>query len=47
MIKFRPHPKLGKFVRSDVVYLRMFKDVPHVDMEMHLPEQEQGPDALD
>ena len=31
--------KLGPFVRSDVVYLRMFKDVPHVDMEMHLPEQ--------
>ena len=30
---------LGPFVRSDVVYLRMFKDVPHVDMEMHLPEQ--------
>src|SRR5262249_41017858 len=27
------------FVRSDVLYLRMFKDVPHVDMEMHLPEQ--------
>jgi hypothetical protein len=22
-----------------VLYLRMFKDVPHVDMEMHLPEQ--------
>jgi hypothetical protein len=22
-----------------VVYLRLFKDVPHVDMEMHLPEQ--------
>ncbi|MBV8228733.1 MAG: DUF3754 domain-containing protein, partial [Planctomycetaceae bacterium] len=26
-------------VRSDVLYLRMFKDVPHVDMEMHLPER--------
>ncbi|MDX2039224.1 MAG: DUF3754 domain-containing protein [Isosphaeraceae bacterium] len=31
--------RLGPNVRSDVVYLRMFKDVPHVDMEMHLPEQ--------
>jgi hypothetical protein len=26
-------------VDTDVLYLRMFKDVPHVDMEMHLPEQ--------
>jgi hypothetical protein len=38
-LKFKPSPKLGPFVRSDVLYLRMFKDVPHVDMEMHLPEQ--------
>ena len=38
-LKFKPDPKLDPFVRSDVVYLRMFKDVPHVDMEMHLPEQ--------
>jgi hypothetical protein len=38
-LKFRAGPKLDPFIRSDVVYLRMFKDVPHVDMEMHLPEQ--------
>ncbi|MHC5537860.1 DUF3754 domain-containing protein [Singulisphaera rosea] len=38
-LKFKPGLELGPFVRSDVVYLRMFKDVPHVDMEMHLPEQ--------
>jgi hypothetical protein len=38
-IKFRPVKHLGDYVRSDVLYLRMFKDVPHVDMEMHLPEQ--------
>ena len=38
-MKFKPDTKLDPFVRSDVVYLRMFKDVPHVDMEMHLPEQ--------
>jgi hypothetical protein len=38
-LKFKPGKHLGDFARSDVVYLRMFKDVPHVDMEMHLPEQ--------
>jgi len=38
-LKFKPDLKLGPHVRSDVLYLRMFKDVPHVDMEMHLPEQ--------
>ena len=39
LLKFKADPKLDPFVRSDVIYLRMFKDVPHVDMEMHLPEQ--------
>jgi Protein of unknown function (DUF3754) len=39
VLKFRDGLDLGPFIRSDVVYLRMFKDVPHVDMEMHLPEQ--------
>lgn len=38
-LKFRPGDYLGEFVRPDALYLRMFKDVPHVDMEMHLPEQ--------
>jgi hypothetical protein len=38
-LKFKSDPKLAPEVRSDVLYLRMFKDVPHVDMEMHLPEQ--------
>jgi hypothetical protein len=38
-LKFKEGPKLGPFARSDVLYLRLFKDVPHVDMEMHLPEQ--------
>jgi hypothetical protein len=38
-LKFRPGRALGEYARSDVLYLRMFKDVPHVDMEMHLPEQ--------
>lgn len=39
VLKFREGLDLGPLVRSDVVYMRMFKDVPHVDMEMHLPEQ--------
>jgi len=39
VLKFKDNLDLGPFVRSDVIYLRMFKDVPHVDMEMHLPEQ--------
>jgi hypothetical protein len=38
-LKFKDGLNLGPLVRSDVLYLRMFKDVPHVDMEMHLPEQ--------
>lgn len=38
-LKFKPGLKLGPQVSSDALYLRMFKDVPHVDMEMHLPEQ--------
>jgi Protein of unknown function (DUF3754) len=39
VLKFRDDPRLPEHIRSDVVYMRMFKDVPHVDMEMHLPEQ--------
>jgi hypothetical protein len=39
MLKFKPGVELGEYARSDVVYLRLFKDVPRVDMEMHLPEQ--------
>jgi hypothetical protein len=38
-LKFKAGEDIGPFVRSDLLYLRMFKDVPHVDMEMHLPEQ--------
>src|SRR5262249_37319754 len=37
-IKFRPGAVLDDYVRSDVLYLRMFKDVPFVEMDMHLPE---------
>jgi hypothetical protein len=38
-LKFRDGTDLGPYARSDVLYLRLFKDVPHVDLEMHLPEQ--------
>lgn len=38
-LKFKDQKKLGPYVCSDKLYLRLFKDVPHVDMEMHLPEQ--------
>ena len=40
VLKFKETSRnLGPNVRTDVLYIRMFKDVPHVDMEMHLPEQ--------
>jgi hypothetical protein len=39
LLKFKTGADLGPLARCDVLYLRMFKDVPHVDMEMHLPEQ--------
>jgi hypothetical protein len=39
VLRFRAGREYDRFVRSDVVYLRYFRDVPHVDMEMHLPEQ--------
>jgi hypothetical protein len=38
-IKFNSSRKLDAFAVTNVVYLRLFKDVPFVDMEMHLPEQ--------
>ena len=39
LLKFKPADKLGEYVRHDVVYLRLFRDVPHAEMDMHLPEQ--------
>jgi hypothetical protein len=39
VLKFREGRDLGEHARSDVLYIRLFKDVPFVDMEMHLPEQ--------
>lgn len=39
MLKFKEGEDLGPYVRPEPLYLRLFKDVPRVDMEMHLPEQ--------
>jgi hypothetical protein len=38
-LKYQPGNSLDDYVRSDVLYLRLFKDVPFVEMDMHLPEQ--------
>jgi hypothetical protein len=38
-LRYRSDTELDEYVRSDVLYLRMFKDVPFVEMDMHLPEQ--------
>ena len=39
-LKFRDGVRgLGDYASSDFLYMRMFKDVPFCDMEMHLPEQ--------
>jgi Protein of unknown function (DUF3754) len=37
-LKYRADSELDEYVRSDVLYLRMFKDVPFVEMDMHFPE---------
>ena len=39
VLKFKAGVELDGYIRSDPTYLRMFKNVPRVDMEMHLPEQ--------
>lgn len=39
MVKFRKDVELGPLIRSDRVYLRLFKDVAFRELEMHLPEQ--------
>jgi hypothetical protein len=38
-LRYKAGCDLDEYVRSDVLYLRMFKDVPYVEMDMHLPEQ--------
>jgi uncharacterized protein DUF3754 len=37
MLKLRPHRSLPKGVDHEDVYLKLFKDIPHMDLEMLLP----------
>ena len=37
MLKLRPHRSLPKGVDNDDVYLKLFKDIPRMDLEMLLP----------
>ncbi len=37
ILKLRPHKRLGHGVNTDVVYLKLFKDIPKLDLEMLLP----------
>ncbi|MBI1322777.1 DUF3754 domain-containing protein [bacterium] len=39
MVKFRDGVEMGPMTRSDRIYLRIFKEVPFRELEMHLPEQ--------
>lgn len=39
VLKFVPGAVLDDYMRSDVVYLRMYRDVPFAEMDLHLPEQ--------
>ncbi|HXG09040.1 MAG TPA: DUF3754 domain-containing protein [Gemmataceae bacterium] len=37
ILKLRPHKRLGKGVDTECVYLKIFKDIPQLDVEMLLP----------
>jgi hypothetical protein len=37
ILKLRPHRRLGRQVDTDSVYLKAFKDIPKMDLEMLLP----------
>ncbi|MFO0959647.1 MAG: DUF3754 domain-containing protein [Isosphaeraceae bacterium] len=39
LLKFKPDAPLDDYIRDDVVYLRMYRDVPFAEMDIHLPEQ--------
>ncbi len=38
-LKFKAGDHLDEYIRDDVVYLRMYRDVPFAEMDVHLPEQ--------
>src|SRR5262249_22575165 len=37
ILKCRPHPRLGRDVNTDHIYLKLFKDIPRADVDMLLP----------
>jgi hypothetical protein len=37
ILKLKPHKRLGRAIDSDSVYLKVFKDIPKLDLEMLLP----------
>jgi hypothetical protein len=37
LLKLRPHKRLGKHVNTAGVYMKVFKDIPKMDIEMLLP----------
>ncbi len=37
IVKFRPHSRLPKDVRTDMVYLKIFKDIPKASLGMYHP----------
>src|SRR5438552_993980 len=37
LLKLRPHHRLGKHADTNSVFIKVFKDIPKVDMEMLLP----------
>jgi hypothetical protein len=37
ILKLRQHKRLGKYVNTESVYLKLFKDIPKLDLEMLLP----------
>jgi hypothetical protein len=39
VLKFKSGDHLDDYIRDDVVYLRMYRDVPFAEMDVHLPEQ--------
>lgn len=39
LLKFKPDAPLDEYIRDDVVYLRLYRDVPFAEIDAYLPEQ--------
>lgn len=37
LLKLRPHPRVGKHIDTNCLYLQLFKNIPHLDINMVLP----------